>query len=79
MHLRDVCLLIAFAASWSSHALFAQPAPAPAPERLIRMSGSLPEAAGETRTLRFAVYDTATGGSPLWQETQTVHVDSAGL
>jgi len=78
MHLRDVCLLIAFAASWSSHALFAQPAPAPAPERLIRMSGSLPEAAGETRTLRFAVYDTATGGSPLWQETQTVHVDSAG-
>jgi len=55
---------------------FAQPAP-PA-DRVIRMSGAVPGAAGPQSTVRFAIYDAEAGGTLLWQETQTVAVDQAG-
>ncbi|MFN7976673.1 MAG: tail fiber domain-containing protein [Vicinamibacterales bacterium] len=56
--------------------VFAQNAP-PA-ERVIRMSGAAPAAAGTQATLRFAIYDAEAGGTLLWQEAQTVAVDQAG-
>ena len=56
--------------------VFAQHAP-PA-ERVIRMNGAAPTAAGTQASLRFAIYDAETGGTQLWQETQTVTVDQTG-
>ena len=56
--------------------VFAQQAP-PA-ERVIRMSGAAPTAAGTETTLRFAIYDAEAGGTLLWEERQTVAVDQTG-
>ena len=55
---------------------FAQNAP-PA-ERVIRMNGAAPDAAGKQTTIRFAIYDAEAGGTLLWQESQAVAVDQAG-
>ena len=56
--------------------VFAQHTP-PA-ERVIRMNGAAPTAAGTQASLRFAIYDAETDGTLLWQETQTVTVDQTG-
>ena len=50
--------------------------------RLIRFTGSLLDGAGRPRSgvvgVTFSVYGQATGGAPLWQETQNVPLDSQG-
>jgi hypothetical protein len=50
--------------------------------RLVRFAGVLKDAAGNPRTgtvgITFAIYDESSGGSPLWQETQNVHLDQQG-
>ena len=48
---------------------------------VIRLSGTLPKSTGApspTETITFAIYAEETGGTPLWQETQTVTVDRTG-
>jgi Chaperone of endosialidase len=49
--------------------------------RVIRISGTLPTPAGapsSPQAVTFAIYAEETGGTPLWQETQSVIVDSTG-
>ena len=49
--------------------------------RVIRIAGTLPRSVGAPSpiaTITFAIYSEETGGTPLWQETQTVIVDGAG-
>lgn len=50
--------------------------------RLIRFTGALLDSAGRPRSgvvgVTFSVYSQATGGAPLWQETQNVPLDSQG-
>jgi len=49
--------------------------------RVIRIAGTLPKPVGApspTETITFAIYAEETGGTPLWQETQTVTVDRTG-
>ena len=50
----------------------------PPAERVVRMNGAIPAAAGQSATVRFAIYDANEGGNLLWQETQTVTVDAGG-
>ena len=50
----------------------------PPAERVIRMSGAVPGAAGQQATVRFAIYDAEAGGNLLWQESQAVALDQAG-
>ena len=70
------CLFTALA-PWP--ALARQQAHAPAVERVFRLSGSLgAPRGGSTVTLVFAVYDVATGGTPLWHEAQSVVLDGEG-
>ncbi len=70
------CLFTALA-PWP--ALAGQQAHAPAVERVFRLSGSLgAPRGGSTVTLVFAVYDVATGGTPLWHEAQSVVLDGEG-
>jgi hypothetical protein len=45
---------------------------------LIRWTASLPEAAGRTAEVRFAIYQDQAGGMALWSETQTVKVGADG-
>ena len=49
--------------------------------RVVRIAGTLPTSAAALspiETITFAIYADETGGTPLWQETQTVIVDSTG-
>jgi hypothetical protein len=50
--------------------------------RLVKFAGVLKDAAGNPRTgtvgITFAIYSESTGGAPLWQETQNVHLDEQG-
>jgi hypothetical protein len=50
--------------------------------RLIRFTGALVDSSGHPRSgvvgITFSVYSQATGGSPLWQETQNVPLDTQG-
>jgi hypothetical protein len=50
--------------------------------RLVKFAGLLKDAAGNPRTgtvgITFAIYGESTGGAPLWQETQNVHLDEQG-
>jgi hypothetical protein len=50
--------------------------------RLVRLTGTLRAADGQpaapVETVTFSIYAEETGGSPLWEETQDVAVDSAG-
>jgi hypothetical protein len=50
--------------------------------RLIRFTGVLLDSAGHPRSgtvgVAFSVYSQATGGTPLWQETQNVSLDAQG-
>jgi hypothetical protein len=50
--------------------------------RLLKFSGTLQDEAGKPRTgtvgVLFSIYNNATGGSPLWQETQNIQLDSTG-
>ena len=49
--------------------------------RVIRIAGTLPMPVGapsSTETVTFAIYADETGGTPIWQETQTVIVDRTG-
>ena len=50
--------------------------------RLIRFTGALADSAGHPRSgtvgVTFSVYSQATGGTPLWQETQNVPLDPQG-
>jgi hypothetical protein len=50
--------------------------------RLIRSTGILVDSAGHPRTgtvgVTFSVYSQATGGTPLWQESQNVSLDQQG-
>jgi hypothetical protein len=49
--------------------------------RVIRISGTLAipvDAPSRTETVTFAIYAEERGGTPLWQETQTVTVDQGG-
>jgi hypothetical protein len=54
----------------------------PAAERVIRMNGTLPPAAGAIagapENVRFAIYDAETGGTLLWEEIQAVALDASG-
>jgi hypothetical protein len=45
---------------------------------LVRYSGVLEESRNQRIALRFAIFATATGSSPLWSELQTVDVDAEG-
>ena len=50
--------------------------------RVIRIAGTLPTPVGAPSpiaTITFAIYADETGGTPLWQETQTVIVDATGV
>lgn len=55
----------------------AQPA-GPAVERLFRISGQLAPGGGAVQPVHFALYEADTGGTPLWEETQSAAVDAAG-
>ncbi len=50
--------------------------------RLVRFSGVLTDTTGVPRTgvtgITFSIYSQSSGGSPLWQETQNVTLDSQG-
>ncbi|MEO0116994.1 MAG: hypothetical protein ABIK97_05600, partial [candidate division WOR-3 bacterium] len=50
---------------------------------LINYQGKLTNAAGQpqqgTFNMVFSIYDTETGGSALWEESQTVTTDAQGL
>ena len=50
--------------------------------RLVKFAGLLKDAAGNPRTgtlgITFAIYGESSGGAPLWQETQNVHLDQQG-
>ena len=76
MDLRRHCLLALLCALLPTASATAQPAP-PA-ERVIRMNGALPEAAGQQVAVHFALYDAESGGHQLWQETQTLSIDASG-
>ncbi|MFN7976674.1 MAG: tail fiber domain-containing protein [Vicinamibacterales bacterium] len=52
--------------------------PTPSADRVVRVNGAAPGAAGQQTTLHFAIYDASSGGEVVWQETQTVVVDPAG-
>ena len=61
--------------------LISTPAAAQAPSaaRVVRLTGTLPDAIETTApVLRFAVYDAEAGGRLLWEETQPVSLDGAG-
>jgi hypothetical protein len=84
---RTICLLclastLTFAASAQAlHSDLAEavpPAASAAQHNVVRWSGTLPEAAGKTVTLRFAVYEEQTRGQALWSELQTVKVATDG-
>jgi hypothetical protein len=45
---------------------------------VVRWTGSLPEATGQTVEVRFALYQDQAGGLTLWSETQTVKVGPDG-
>jgi hypothetical protein len=45
---------------------------------VVRWAGSLPQAAGQTAEVRFALYENQAGGLALWSETQTVKVGADG-
>lgn len=45
---------------------------------LIRWTGTLPEAKGQTAEVHFALYADQVGGLALWSETQAVKVDTDG-
>ncbi len=55
---------------------------APAADRVFRISGSVATGVsghtGGSETLIFEIYETEQGGTPLWQEVQTVAVDAQG-
>ncbi len=76
MNPRRHCLLALLCALLPTTSATAQPAP-PA-ERVIRMNGALPEAAGQQVAVHFALYDAESGGHQLWQETQTLSIDASG-
>ena len=65
----------------SFHAQDAQ-SPRPGPPHLVPVIGTLPAPGGEPRTgqtiLWFSVYAEETGGTPLWQEVQSVALDARG-
>ena len=46
--------------------------------KLVRWTGTLPESAGKSVELTFAIYENAAGGSALWTEAQRVTVASDG-
>jgi len=71
--------------SLASITVAAAQSPAPTTQtsfpRVIRIAGTLPTPVGPpspTEAITFAIYADETGGTPLWQETQTVTVDAAG-
>jgi hypothetical protein len=45
---------------------------------VVRWTGNLPEAAGQTVEVHFALYQDQAGGLPLWRETQPVKVGADG-
>jgi hypothetical protein len=45
---------------------------------VVRWTGNLPAAAGQTVDIRFALYQNQAGGLALWSETQTVKVGADG-
>ena len=45
---------------------------------VVRWAGTLPEAAGKTIEVRFALYENAAGGLALWSESQPVLVGADG-
>lgn len=49
----------------------------PAPN-VVKYSGAIAGAPSGSATLVFAIYESANGGAPLWQETQSVTLDAAG-
>jgi hypothetical protein len=51
---------------------------ADAVQKVVRWNGTLPEAAGRTVPVRFALYQNQAGGLALWNETQTVKVGADG-
>jgi hypothetical protein len=54
------------------------PAASAAQHSVVRWSGTLPESAAKTVTLRFAVYEEQTSGQALWSEIQTIKVGTDG-
>ncbi|MGA9798333.1 MAG: hypothetical protein WBQ68_04955 [Terriglobales bacterium] len=75
-------LLSCFTISASAQCTEAGDACAKNVPRLVRFAGVLKDAAGNPRTgtvgITFAIYSESTGGAPLWQETQNVHLDEQG-
>ena len=79
---RSVMFALCFAVSASAlYAQSAQPTPA-AVDRLFRISGVIPAPAGATAAatgpVLFAIYDTESDGTPLWQEVQDLAIDAQG-
>ncbi|HZR24144.1 MAG TPA: hypothetical protein VFA59_11185 [Vicinamibacterales bacterium] len=78
-----VSLLVGVLCLASATSVAAQPPPPTSTSfsRVIRFVGALPRSTGAsspTETITFAIYAEETGGTPLWQETQTVSVDGTG-
>ena len=82
-----VCLLCEFCLSQSQPDTQAQPSPSKAlpsatVPRLIRFSGTMRDASGTPMSgaiaIRFALYDSQTGGILLWSERQTVQCNEGG-
>lgn len=78
----SVLLLLVLATPVLAQAPQSQPVGTPAGDRMLRMNGVRRAAdgrsAGPVETVTYSIYDQEAGGSPLWQETQNVSVDSQG-
>jgi hypothetical protein len=75
------CLAAAFTATAGGQSAATETTPASgsiAVMSVVRWSGTLPEAAGRTIELRFALYQDQIGGLALWSEAQTVKVGADG-
>ena len=75
------CLMLG-AFAWAQAQVETQPAPTATVPRLIRINGTVRDEAGKPLNgnlgLTFTLYQDETGQSPVWQEVQTLHLDSGG-
>jgi hypothetical protein len=79
-HLRHFAFVLIFAALLLGNA-FAQDSTSgsnPTVPNLVKFSGTISGTPAGTAGVIFALYQEQTGGAPLWQEVQTVTVDTGG-
>ena len=79
---RALLVLIVVSAERDLRAVPANRVSSPSVPRLINISGVFRPANGQpasaVETVTLSIYADAEGGAPLWQETQTIAIDSAG-